>query len=71
MTFIAHPKSKSEDDGILLTFVFDGEMKRTYLLVLDANDFVELDRSYLPYNIPLSIHGMHFPEAKWTLTKLK
>ena len=67
MYFIPHPESKSEDDGILLTFGFDGPREKSYLLILDAKKFGELDRSYLPHNIPYSIHGMHFPEAKWTL----
>ena len=67
MTFIANPKGSKEDDGVLITFVFDGPKEQSYLLVLDGQTFEEIDRSYLPYNIPNSIHGMHFPEAKWTL----
>ena len=67
MYFIANPEAESEDDGILITFAFDGMKEQSYLLVLDAKEFTELDRSYLPYNIPYSIHGVHFPEAKWTL----
>ena len=69
MYFIAHPNGSDEDDGILITFVLDGPKEQTYLLVLDAKSFEEIDRSYLPYNIPMSVHGMHFPEAKWTLNK--
>ena len=69
MYFIANPQGSEEDDGILITFVFDGIKEKSYLLVLDAKNFEEIDRSYLPYNIPNSIHGIHFPDAKWTLTE--
>ena len=53
----------SEDDGILLSLVFDGEREKSYLLLLDARTFQPVATSYLPRNIPWSAHGMHFPEA--------
>jgi len=68
MYFIANPEATSEDDGVLVSVSFDGELERSYLLVLDAKSFSEIDRAYLPYNIPFPLsHGMHFPEAKWTI----
>ena len=67
MYFIADPEGTAEDDGVLVTLVFDGHREQSYLLLLDAKSFKEIDRAYLPYNIPLSSHGMHFAEAKWTL----
>ena len=69
MSFIANPEPKSEDDGVLVTLNFDGEKEQSYLLILDGLTFTEIDRSYLPHNIPWSAHGMHFPEAKWTLSQ--
>merc|ERR1712133_197596 len=54
--------------GVLVSVSFDGELEKNYLLLLDAKDFKEIDRAYLPINIPYPLsHGMHFPDAKWTL----
>merc|ERR1719433_1683332 len=44
------------------------QKNQSYFLVMDAATFTEIDRSYLPHNIPWVAHGMHFPEAKWTLS---
>ena len=68
MYFIANPEAKSEDDGVLVTITYDGEKEQSYFMVIDALTFIEIDRAYLPHNIPWSAHGMHFPEAKWTLS---
>ena len=68
MFFLGNPGGTEEDDGVLVTIVFDGELKKSYLMILDARSFNILDKSYLPQNIPWSAHGMHFPEAKWTLS---
>ena len=67
MTFIANPEGKSEDDGVLVTISFDGELKQSYFLIIDALSFTVIDKAWLPQIIPWSAHGMHFPEAKWTL----
>merc|ERR1711936_234787 len=64
MFFVANPEQKSEDDGVLLATVFDGEKEKSYLLVLDAATFKPLNKAYLPHNIPFSFHGMYFPEAQ-------
>jgi len=68
MFFIANPEGTAEDDGVLVSVVFDGPKNQSYFLVMDAATFTEIDRSYLPHNIPWVAHGMHFPEAKWTLS---
>ena len=68
MYFIAHPEAKSEDDGVLVSITYDGEKEKSYFVVIDALTFTEIDKAYLPHNIPWSAHGMHFPEAKWTLS---
>ena len=72
MYFIANPEGveeyDEEDDGVLISLVYDGPREQTYLLVIDAKQFQEIDRAYLPYNIPNPLsHGMHFPEAQWSL----
>ena len=67
MYFIANPEGQSEDDGVLVTISYDGAKEQSYFMVIDAISFTEIDRAYLPQVIPWSAHGMHFPEAKWTL----
>jgi len=60
-----HPRSnsKSEDDGVLMTIVFDGVKRQSYMLVLDALTMKEIDTTYLPHNLPMTAHGWFFPEA--------
>ena len=60
--FIPDPAGIEEDDGVLITIVFDGEREQSYVLLLDGRTFTEIDRSYLPYNVPFSFHGNWFPE---------
>jgi carotenoid cleavage dioxygenase-like enzyme len=68
MYFIANPEGSDEDDGVLVSISFDGALERNYLLLLDAKSFEEIDRAYLPHNIPFPLsHGHHFPDAKWTI----
>jgi len=62
MWFIPRPGAVDEDDGVLLTIVFDGTIGQSYLMVMDARTFQELNHSYLPHNVPLSFHGNWFPE---------
>ena len=69
MTFIANPEAKSEDDGVLVTIIFDGEREQSYFAVIDALTFTIIDTAWLPHDIPWSAHGMHFPEAKWNLSQ--
>lgn len=64
MTFVPNPKGRSEDDGVLITIVFDGEKEKSYLLVLDAKTFQPINKAWLPHAIPMSFHGMYFPEAQ-------
>ena len=61
MFFVPRPGAEDEDDGVLMTVVFDGEQRRSYLLLLDGTTFTELDRSYLPFRVPFSFHGNWFP----------
>ena len=61
------PEGEGEADGVLGTAAFDGEKEQSYLLLLDAISLKAIDRAYLPHIVPWSAHGMHFPEAKFTL----
>ena len=62
MWFIPNPDGVEEDDGVLITLVFDGEKEQSYVMLLDAKTFEEINIAYLPYNVPFSFHGNWFPE---------
>ena len=64
MTFVPNPKARSEDDGILIATVYNGEVERSYLMILDAKTFQPINKAWLPYAIPMAFHGMYFPEAQ-------
>jgi carotenoid cleavage dioxygenase-like enzyme len=55
--FVAAPDASSEDDGVLLSIVFDSGSGRSFLLVLDAVDLSELARAEAPHHIPYGFHG--------------
>eukprot|EP00092_Neocalanus_flemingeri_P065782 GFUD01080056.1.p1 GENE.GFUD01080056.1~~GFUD01080056.1.p1 ORF type:complete len:543 (+),score=150.85 GFUD01080056.1:194-1822(+) len=69
MHFLANPTKTAEDDGVLVTIVFDGTKEKSYLLILDAKTLQPVNKAYLPHNIPWSAHGMHFPEANFQIGK--
>merc|ERR1712203_250140 len=50
--FIPRPGAEAEDDGVLVTVVFDGEKKRSYLLLLDGQTFTEVNRPTFPSRSP-------------------
>ena len=62
MFFIPNPEGTEEDDGVLITISFDGWRAQSYVMLLDAQTFEEINRSYLPYKIPFSFHGNWFSE---------
>jgi beta,beta-carotene 9',10'-dioxygenase len=56
--FVARPGDQvAEDDGVLLSVVFDGGAGGSFLLVLDARDLSELARAEAPHQIPFGFHG--------------
>jgi len=60
--FVPRPGGEEEDDGVVLSIVFDGEKEQSYLLVLDGRTFQVINYSYLPVKVPFSFHGNWFPE---------
>eukprot|EP01038_Epipyxis_sp_PR26KG_P006544 gene6544-8991_t len=46
-----------EDDGVILSQVYDGLKRETFLLVLNAKDMTEIARCYTGTRIPISFHG--------------
>ena len=55
--FVAAPEAEREDDGVLLSVVFDSRSGRSFMLVLDAGDLRELARAEAPHHIPYGFHG--------------
>lgn len=56
--FVSRPNAKSEDDGWLLSMVYDSNDDHTFLGIVDAQALGGADiRAHLPFRIPLAFHG--------------
>jgi beta,beta-carotene 9',10'-dioxygenase len=55
--FVGRPGCEAEDDGAILSVVFDSSTGRSFLLVLDAASFEEQARAEAPHHVPHSFHG--------------
>jgi beta,beta-carotene 9',10'-dioxygenase len=55
--FVAAPEGEGEDEGVLLSVVFDGRSGTSFLLVLDAVSLEEVARAEVPHHIPFGFHG--------------
>ena len=60
--FVAAPDAEAEDDGVLLSVVFDSRSGRSFMLVLDAAELTELARAEAPHHIPYGFHGQFVGE---------
>jgi beta,beta-carotene 9',10'-dioxygenase len=58
--FIPNPAKASEDDGVILSLVFDAAKQKSFLLILDASTFKEIGRAYAPHHIPFTLHSNFF-----------
>ena len=45
-TFVRNPEGTNEDDGVLLSTVYDSQRRENFLLVLDATNMKEIARAY-------------------------
>jgi beta,beta-carotene 9',10'-dioxygenase len=61
--FVAAPGEDAEDDGVLLSVVFDSRSGRSVMLVLDAADLSEIARAEAPHHIPYGFHGQFSREG--------
>jgi beta,beta-carotene 9',10'-dioxygenase len=59
--FVPRPGSRVEDDGVVLSIVFDPQTNGSFLLVLDARDLSERARVHAPQRLPFGFHGDFFP----------
>jgi carotenoid cleavage dioxygenase-like enzyme len=55
--FIAAPDSQVENEGVLLSVVFDAQRRTSFLLVLDAQTLSEVARADVPHHVPFGFHG--------------
>ncbi|RDD85125.1 carotenoid oxygenase family protein [Streptomyces parvulus] len=62
--FVARPGSEIEDDGWILSVVYDSNTDRSELVVLDATDITAapLARVHLPRRVPFGFHGNWIPD---------
>jgi carotenoid cleavage dioxygenase-like enzyme len=55
--FVGRPGREAEDDGVILSVVFDSRANRSFLLVLGAATFEEQARAEAPHHVPFGFHG--------------
>jgi beta,beta-carotene 9',10'-dioxygenase len=58
--FVQAPQAKQEDEGVLLSIVFDSTVNRSFLLILDADTMTEHARALLQNHIPLGIMAQFY-----------
>lgn len=63
--FVERPNPNSEDDGWLLTLVYDATHHRSDVVILDARDLNKgaLARLHLRHHIPYGLHGSFTPQC--------
>jgi 8'-apo-carotenoid 13,14-cleaving dioxygenase len=63
--FVPRQEAQSEDDGWILTFVYDGSTNTSDLVILDALDFTAapVAKVRLPQRVPFGFHGDWVPES--------
>ena len=61
--FVPRSADAAEDDGFVLTTVYDGPEASTYLAILDARDMAgaPLAKCHLEHRIPMGFHGNFAP----------
>jgi all-trans-8'-apo-beta-carotenal 15,15'-oxygenase len=55
--FIVKPQSQSEDDGWLITLVYEGDRQATDVVILNAIDLSVVAKLHLPHHLPYGLHG--------------
>lgn len=63
--FVPRDGASSEDDGYLMTFVFDQATSRSEFVVFDARDAAvpPIARVHLPVRVPYGFHGSWIPDG--------
>ncbi|PMB00797.1 9-cis-epoxycarotenoid dioxygenase [Fischerella thermalis CCMEE 5273] len=62
--FVPRPNTNTEDDGWLMTFVYDSTQQASELLVLNAQDLTTepVARVLIPQRVPYGFHGIWIPQ---------
>lgn len=60
--FAPDPAGRGEDDGWLLSLVYDERRTKTDLVVLDAHDLTETARIHMPRRVPYGFHANWLPD---------
>ncbi len=55
--FVPRSDGTEEDDGVVLSVVLDGNVNKSFLLVLDAKTMTELARADAPTVVTYGFHG--------------
>ncbi|SHK02848.1 carotenoid oxygenase family protein [Desulforamulus aeronauticus] len=58
--FVPSPDATEEDDGVILSLILDTQLEKSFLLILNAQDFNEIARAQIPLAIPFNSHGQYF-----------
>jgi carotenoid cleavage dioxygenase len=63
--FAASPNAAGEDEGWILTFVYDPARDKSDLVIIDATNFDKppVARIHLPTRVPFGFHGSWIPDA--------
>jgi len=63
--FVAREGAKAEDDGYLMTFVYDEASRKSELVVLNAQDLATppIATVHLPARVPYGFHGSWIPDG--------
>ncbi|KXT10940.1 hypothetical protein AC579_4 [Pseudocercospora musae] len=62
--FIPAPNAQAEDEGAILSIVYNGMTGTSYLLCLDAATMKELGRAEVGAPVGIGFHGKHTPAAR-------
>jgi carotenoid cleavage dioxygenase len=62
--FVRKPDGSAEDDGWIISSVYDPETRRSDIIILDAQDFTgdPVATIRLPVRIPFTFHGGWAPD---------
>jgi carotenoid cleavage dioxygenase-like enzyme len=56
-SFVPNPNGSAEDDGVLMIPVFNGNIEKAYLMILDPKTMKPLTKAYLPVSLLFQFHG--------------
>jgi carotenoid cleavage dioxygenase-like enzyme len=55
--FVSAPDARAENEGVLLSVVFNAKRGTSFMLALDAQTLAEVARADVPHHVPFGFHG--------------